>query len=126
MRVHPNQPLEDVEASLNKIQRKYLRELDVARDTEDARIREVRQDLRRRVKKAMESGVPVVLLSRHLDVSLARVYQMRDEVDAAPVAALTGSIPDPAPDQFEVVPESEPLPDTPAPSAPVPSPFLGA
>lgn len=82
MRVPRGSTLASVYESLNKTQRKRLDSVEKARMSEPEAIRAVYHRTYESVRKAVNAGVPVRILADRLNVSAARVYQMRDQADA--------------------------------------------
>lgn len=64
---------------LTRSQRRALNAVLSARTAQADRVHAAVLATKMKVVKALEAGVPAVLLAEHLGVSRARVYQMRDE-----------------------------------------------
>lgn len=79
MRVTPGTSMDEVYASLTKVQQKKIAAVEKAREDEPAAIKAVQNKAREAVRKALDVGVPARILADRLSVSPARVYQMRDE-----------------------------------------------
>lgn len=78
MRVKPGATVEETERLLAPDQKKILGQVTVARGREGSAVDETRE----LVRVALAANVPARVLADRLNVSLARVYQMRDEATA--------------------------------------------
>lgn len=68
---------------LTRSQQRALDAVLAARAVEPERVHAVVLITKAKVAKALDAGVPAVVLAERLGVSRARVYQMRDEAKAS-------------------------------------------
>lgn len=81
-RVRPGASLDDILGTMTP------KQIDLLAKVEEARLNEKRSlwETRAQVRTALEAGVPARVLSIRLGLSLARIYQMRDESARAEAA----------------------------------------
>lgn len=68
---------------LTRSQQRALDAVLAARSVEPDRVQAAVLTTKVKVAKALDAGVPAVVLAEHLGVTRARVYQMRDEAAAS-------------------------------------------
>lgn len=83
MRVRPGASTDEIVAELSRDQKNRLARVERAREREKRAAQEAMQETRMQVRAALEAGVPARVLSDRLGLSLARIYQMRDEAGRA-------------------------------------------
>lgn len=69
-------------APLTKRQQRLITDILSAKAAEPDLLRAVQHKTHDKVRRAMERGIPAPILAAVLDVSRARVYQMKDQADA--------------------------------------------
>lgn len=69
-------------APLTKRQQRLIEDILSAKAAEPGLIRAVQHKTHDKVRRAMERGIPAPILASVMNVSRARVYQMRDQADA--------------------------------------------
>lgn len=79
MRIQPGASVEETIEALAPAQRRLIQRAENARAREQRIIQESMDKSRIAVQKALDGGVPARVMAARLGVSLARVYQMRDE-----------------------------------------------
>lgn len=83
MRIKPGASSEETVKAMTPVQRRLLGTVERARAREQSVVKDSVDRTREAVREALSEGVPARIMASRLDVSLARIYQMRDEAEVA-------------------------------------------
>lgn len=67
---------------LTKTQARLLAAVERTHSEEPSKLRAVRHSTHDRVRKALNGGVPAVLIAERMGLTRSRIYQMRDQANA--------------------------------------------
>ena len=81
MRARTASTVDEVYEGLNKRQKTYIESIEKAHEKRQPEVRAALNKPREAVRKALLAGVPARVIAARLEVSPARVYQMREEAE---------------------------------------------